>query len=96
MTPPSSPTTDDDASRGFRTAEARGVTKIFGRQRALHKVDLSLKAGTITALLGPNGAGKTTLLSLFSFLLRRPHLLKRYINHVLDRLIDVWHSWNQP
>jgi heme exporter protein A len=58
---------------GFTWAEARGVTKIFGRQRALHKVDLRLEAGTVTVLLGPNGAGKTTLLSLFSTLSRPTH-----------------------
>jgi heme exporter protein A len=51
-------------------AEARQVSKIFGRQRALHKVSLSLEAGRVTALLGPNGSGKTTLLTLFSTLTR--------------------------
>lgn len=53
---------------GFDQAEARAVTKIFGRQRALYKVSLKLKAGQITALMGPNGAGKSTLLWLFSTL----------------------------
>lgn len=56
------------ASSGFDRAEARHVTKIYGRQRALHKVDLALTSGRVTALLGPNGAGKTTLLWLFSTL----------------------------
>ena len=59
--------------RAFRQVEARAVTKIFGRQRALHKVSLVLEAGTTTALLGPNGAGKTTLLSLLSTLSRPTH-----------------------
>ncbi len=61
------------ASPTFRRVEARGVTKIFGRHRALHQVSLEMEAGTITALLGPNGAGKTTLLSLFSTLSRPTH-----------------------
>lgn len=55
-------------SPAFTRAEARRVSKIYGRHRALHKVDLVLEAGTVTGLLGPNGAGKTTLLSLFSTL----------------------------
>lgn len=58
--------TEDD----FRSAEAVDVTKVFGRHRALHRVNLTLQSGTITALLGPNGAGKTTLLELFSTLSR--------------------------
>src|SRR6185436_8269759 len=50
--------------------EAREVSKIFGRHRALHKVSLALERGRVTALLVPNGSGKTTLLSLFSTLSR--------------------------
>lgn len=55
-------------TRGFERAEARMVTKIYGRQRALHRVTLDVKAGRVMGLLGPNGAGKTTLLWLFSTL----------------------------
>ncbi|MCK6549487.1 ABC transporter ATP-binding protein [Myxococcota bacterium] len=54
--------------RAFDRVEAREVTKIFGRHRALSKVSLTLERGRVTALLGPNGSGKTTLLSLFSTL----------------------------
>ncbi len=53
---------------GFERAEARKVSKIYGRQRALHRVTLDLKPGKVMALLGPNGAGKTTLMWLFSTL----------------------------
>ena len=55
---------------GFRfdRAEAREVSKIYERQRALSRVSLTLRPGVVTALLGPNGAGKTTLLWLFSTL----------------------------
>lgn len=48
--------------------EAREVSKIFGRQRALSGVSLTLTRGRVVALLGPNGSGKSTLLSLFSTL----------------------------
>lgn len=53
---------------GFDCAEARKVSKIYGRQRALYRVTLDLKPAKVMALLGPNGAGKTTLMWLFSTL----------------------------
>lgn len=43
--------------------ELSGVTKSYGRTRALDAVDLSFDRG-VTGLLGPNGAGKTTLLRI--------------------------------
>ena len=43
--------------------DLRGVTKSYGRTRALTGVDLSFDRG-VTGLLGPNGAGKTTLLRI--------------------------------
>lgn len=42
--------------------EIAGLTKRFGRLRVLDGVDLSIRAGRVTALLGPNGAGKTTVI----------------------------------
>ncbi|HEX6839607.1 MAG TPA: ATP-binding cassette domain-containing protein, partial [Polyangia bacterium] len=53
----------------FDAVEARGLTKVYGRQRALAGVDLTLRAGESTALLGPNGAGKSTLVGILSTLL---------------------------
>jgi heme exporter protein A len=56
----------------FDTIEARAVTKVYGRQRALGGprggVDLTLRAGELTALLGPNGAGKSTLVGILATL----------------------------
>lgn len=45
------------------TIELCGVSKRFGRVQALHDLNLSIRAGELTALLGPNGAGKTTAIS---------------------------------
>ena len=44
--------------------ETKGLTKRFGGLTAVHKVDLSVPQGIITALIGPNGSGKTTLFNL--------------------------------
>ncbi len=42
--------------------ELAGVSKIFGRKRALHEVREEFAPGRIVAVLGLNGAGKSTLL----------------------------------
>lgn len=42
----------------------RGVTKRFGDQVVLDRLDLELADGAVTALMGPNGSGKTTIARL--------------------------------
>lgn len=49
--------------------EAHGLVKVFGDNRAVDGVDLSIKAGTVYGVLGPNGAGKTTTMSMLATLL---------------------------
>jgi len=44
------------------TLELRGIDKSFGPVQALIGVDLTARAGEVTALVGDNGAGKTTLI----------------------------------
>ena len=52
------------------TLEATGLTRLFGRHRAVDGVSFALQAGESMALFGPNGAGKTTVLRLLAGLLR--------------------------
>ena len=47
-----------------------GLTKHFGRVRAVDDVTLTIPAGGVYGLLGPNGSGKTTLLSMLTGFLR--------------------------
>lgn len=44
----------------------RGVTKAFGSQIALDRVDLDIPPGSFVAVMGANGAGKTTLLKVIA------------------------------
>src|SRR5918992_304161 len=41
---------------------ARGLTKSYGRVRALRGVDLDLYPGEVLGVIGDNGAGKSTLI----------------------------------
>src|SRR5579875_194488 len=50
--------------------EAEGLTKSFGKVRALAGLTLTLAAGEPVAILGPNGAGKTTFIRMLATLLR--------------------------
>jgi ABC-2 type transport system ATP-binding protein len=51
--------------------EAHGLTKTFGRVRALDGLDLSVDAGEVHGFLGPNGAGKSTTLRVLLGLVRK-------------------------
>jgi ABC-2 type transport system ATP-binding protein len=59
--------------RGIMTAaiETSGLTKAFGRTRAVAGLDLRAGAGEVFGFLGPNGAGKTTTIRML-LALHRP------------------------
>lgn len=50
--------------------QAIGLSRSFGRERAVERVDLEVQPGEIHALVGLNGAGKTTLMRLLLGMLR--------------------------
>src|SRR5579883_735810 len=50
--------------------EASGVTKSFGKTKALAGLDLVAEPGQVLAVLGPNGAGKTTFIRAVATLVR--------------------------
>ena len=53
----------------METLVCEGLSKDYGKLRALDRVDLRLEEGKIVGLLGPNGSGKTTLIKLAARLL---------------------------
>ena len=44
--------------------ETRGLSKHFGQQAAVDRVDLAVPHGTVFGFLGPNGSGKTTTIRM--------------------------------
>jgi ABC-2 type transport system ATP-binding protein len=50
--------------------ETLGLSKSFGKTRALDGLDLSVREGSVYGLLGPNGAGKTTTIRVLATLLK--------------------------
>ncbi|MDF2921384.1 MAG: bacitracin transporter ATP-binding protein [Paenibacillaceae bacterium] len=50
--------------------ETQGLTKQYGRRRAVNRADLNIRQGDIYGFLGPNGAGKTTTIRMLLGLIR--------------------------
>ncbi|MGV2126789.1 amino acid ABC transporter permease/ATP-binding protein [Agrobacterium vitis] len=64
---------DLTALRQGGVVRIQNVSKSFGHLKVLDGVDLTLKAGSVTAILGPSGSGKSTLLRSINHLERVDH-----------------------
>jgi len=60
---------------------ADGVSRHFGRRRAISRISFQVHSGSILGLLGPNGAGKSTMLAMLATLLRPSEGQIRYGAH---------------
>src|SRR5947209_20634886 len=68
---PASPTTAHSFSPlSSAGVQVEGVTRRFGRVRAIEDVSFNIAAGEVLGLLGPNGAGKTTTMRVITGYLR--------------------------
>ncbi|HOK18600.1 MAG TPA: ABC transporter ATP-binding protein [Caldisericia bacterium] len=54
----------------MNVVETKNLTKFYGKECAVDKINFSINKGEIFGLLGPNGAGKTTTVSMFSCLIK--------------------------
>jgi heme exporter protein A len=65
----------------FTVLAAEGVSRHFGRRRAVSRISFQATSGSILGLLGPNGAGKSTMLAMLATLMRPSEGEIRYGAH---------------
>lgn len=63
-----------------------GLTKSYGKFRALNGIDMHVERGTVHGFLGPNGAGKSTTIRVLLGLLRADAGTVRLLD------ADPWHD----
>jgi ABC-2 type transport system ATP-binding protein len=61
--------------------EAHGLVKVYGENRALDGIDLTVRRGQVFGFLGPNGAGKTTTIRILATLTRPDSGTARVLGH---------------
>jgi ABC-2 type transport system ATP-binding protein len=76
----------DTTARSHLAVEIWGLSKSFGRTKALDGLDLAVAPGSITGFLGPNGAGKSTTIRVLLGLLRADGGTVRLLGG------DPWHD----
>ena len=65
--------------------EMAGLTKQFGRHRAVDSLSLAVHSGSVFGFLGPNGAGKTTTIRMLLGLIRPTQGGGRILGHDIER-----------
>jgi ABC-2 type transport system ATP-binding protein len=65
--------------------ETAGLSKQFGRHRAVDTLNLAIHTGSVFGFLGPNGAGKTTTIRMLLGLIRPTSGSGRILGHDILR-----------
>ena len=65
--------------------EVAGLTKQFGRHRAVDSLNLAVRPGSVFGFLGPNGAGKTTTIRMLLGLIRPTHGGGRILGYDIEQ-----------
>jgi len=65
--------------------EMMGLTKEFGRHRAVDSLTLAVHSGSVFGFLGPNGAGKTTTIRMLLCLIRSTKGSGRILGYDIER-----------
>lgn len=58
-----------DCDKSTPLVELRGISKTFGSNRVLDRLDFTMYAGEAVAIIGPSGTGKSTILRIIAGLL---------------------------
>ncbi len=68
----------------------KGITKYYGKQKALDNVSFDISSGEIFGFLGPNGAGKSTMMKIITGFIS-PSAGDVYVNNldILNNSIEV-------
>jgi phospholipid/cholesterol/gamma-HCH transport system ATP-binding protein len=64
-----SPATDFDCQNDIPLIELKGISKTFGSNRVVDRLDFTMHRGEAIAIIGPSGTGKSTILRMIAGLL---------------------------
>ena len=53
----------------MKVIEVKGISKYYGKTKALHEVSFEIGQGELFGLIGPDGSGKSTLFRILTTLL---------------------------
>jgi ABC-2 type transport system ATP-binding protein len=70
---------------GDNAISARGLTRVFGKVRAVDGIDLDIPRAGIYGFLGPNGSGKSTTIRMLCGLLRPTSGTVNVLGHEMPR-----------